>query len=198
MVNQSILNNHGTKYFKDLQERLEKENEAFSLNVETMACSNPMKKGVPRIVLVDDQGNKVLDTLVKPETLSHGEKYVIKEGLKTKLCLLATDKGPSLETVISVIKYLVRDKPLCGYHLPIKLADLGLMKSRTEFAENLNLLQSKFATQSPAEEKILVQNENESIKGYKTENSQIPGKGFKVENLYDVAKIYNRDSSLVT
>ena len=111
------------------------------MNIETLATSNPLKKGVPRIVLVDDQGNRVLDTLVKPEVLGAKEKYVIKEGLKTKLCQLATEKGPSLETVVKVIKFLVRDKPLCGYHLPIKLADLGLMKSKQEFAQDL----SKFA-----------------------------------------------------
>ena len=104
------------------------------MNIETLATSNPLKKGVPRVVLVDDQGNRVLDTLVKPQTLLQGEKYVVKEGLKTKLCQLATEKGPSLESVIQVIKFLVRDKPLCGYHLPMKLVDLGLMKSRQEFA----------------------------------------------------------------
>ena len=121
------MSNSGVKFYKDLKDRLEKENEAFSLNIETLATSNPLKKGVPRIVLVDDHGNRVLDTLVKPEQLGLGEKYVIREGLKTKLCQLADDKGPSLETVIKVIKFLVKDKPLCGYHLPMKLADLGIL-----------------------------------------------------------------------
>jgi hypothetical protein len=91
----------------------------------------------------------VLDTLVKPEPLGAGEKYVIKEGLKTKLCQLADAKGPTLETVVKVIKLLVKNKPLCGYHLPMKIADLGLMRSKVDFAKDLSIIQSKFACKSP-------------------------------------------------
>ena len=77
--NSQILKNGGETRLKDLN--LE-EITAFSLNIETLATSNPIKKGIPRICLVDDKGNRVIDTLVKPTDLADGEKHIVKEGLK--------------------------------------------------------------------------------------------------------------------
>ena len=50
------MKNGGDTRLKDLN--LE-EITAYSLNIETLATSNPIKKGIPRICLVDDKGNRL-------------------------------------------------------------------------------------------------------------------------------------------
>lgn len=79
-----ILGNSGTIKLKEPLKSI-----AYSLNIETVACSNNQKKGVPRVCLVDDLGNRVIDTLVSPQPLADGEKYIVKEGLKQKIFDLA-------------------------------------------------------------------------------------------------------------
>jgi hypothetical protein len=118
IFNGEILRNNGDLRLKDLN--LE-EITAYSLNIETLATTCAIKKGVPRITLVDDKGNRVLDTLVKPELLGEGEKHIVKEGLKCKIFELAQDQGAKLELVLEVIKFLIKGKPLISYHLPLKL-----------------------------------------------------------------------------
>ena len=68
-----------------------------------------------------------MDTLVAPEKLPEGEKIVTKEGLKTQLVKLGETKGPSLAIVKELIIDLIKDKKVVGYHLPIKLTDIGIM-----------------------------------------------------------------------
>ena len=63
----------------------------------------------------------MLDTLVCPEPLGEGHKHICKEGLKTKIFELAQACGPKLELVLEVVKFLVKGKPLIGYHMPLKL-----------------------------------------------------------------------------
>ena len=71
--------------------------QAFSLSCENMQTSSSTVKIISRICLVTDQGQRVLDTLVSSfEQVPTGEKVVVKDGLKTKLHLLADARGPKL------------------------------------------------------------------------------------------------------
>jgi hypothetical protein len=180
--NSQILKNGGVSRLIDLN--LE-ENTAFSLNIETLASSNPIKKGVPRLCLVDDKGNRVIDTLVQPTELAKGEKHIMKEGLKQKIFELAKESGPELELVLQAVKFLIKGKPLIGYHMPQILQNLGLMGNRLEFSSDMNLIQQKFGLG----QQISSQEEKSLRKGIMTTTL------IKVENLYDIAKIFNREVS---
>ena len=39
---------------------------------------------------------------------------------------LAAEKGPKLYDVLQLVAFLIRGKKLMGYHLPMKLADIGM------------------------------------------------------------------------
>lgn len=52
---------------------------------------------------------------------------VTKEGLKTQLMKLGEEKGPPLEILRELITDLIKDKKVVGYHLPMKLTDIGIM-----------------------------------------------------------------------
>ena len=71
--------------------------EAFSLCCENMQTTSTIKKIISRVVLVTDSGERVFDTLVSSDgQVPPGEKVVVKDGLKTKLHLLADARGPLL------------------------------------------------------------------------------------------------------
>lgn len=55
---------------------------AYSLAVETVATTGTTIRGITRIVLVNDNGSRVIDTLVCPKELPENEKYVAKDGIK--------------------------------------------------------------------------------------------------------------------
>lgn len=80
---------------------------------------------INRVVLVNDRGDRVLDTLVRQNKYPEHCKLNIKDGLKQKMFRLAEDLAPSLETVAEVIANIVKDKPVAGYHLTMKLTDIG-------------------------------------------------------------------------
>ena len=107
--------------------------DAYALAVENISTTNVQKKVVSRVALVNEKGQRVLDTLVKPQELQEGESLVIKEGLKTELMKLGQEQGPTLELIRELITDLVKDKKVMGYHLPNKLNDLGMLK---EFPKN--------------------------------------------------------------
>lgn len=96
--------------------------------MENISTTNVQKKVVSRVVLVSDQGQRILDTLVEPQGLSEDEQMVTREGLKTELMKLGEQKGPSLEVVRELITDIITDKKVVGYHLPNKLHDLGIMQ----------------------------------------------------------------------
>ena len=80
------------------------------------------------MVLVDQLGRRVLDTLVKMQELPKGEKYMIKEGLKKNMVEFANEHAPELSLVVPVLNHLIQGKVLVGYHLPLKLNDLGVFE----------------------------------------------------------------------
>jgi hypothetical protein len=55
---------------------------AYSLSVENIATTGTTIRGITRIVLVNENGSRVIDTLVCPKDLPEGEKYVAKDGIK--------------------------------------------------------------------------------------------------------------------
>ena len=129
VVNDVIIANPGTENFAcDLNHELVKNNSAYSLALETCTSSCPYIKGINRVVLVDQVGRRVFDTLVKMQELPKGEKYMIKDGLKKNMVEFANDQAPELSLVVKVLNHLISDKVLVGYHLPLKLNDLGVFE----------------------------------------------------------------------
>ena len=76
-----------------------------------------------RVVLVSEKGERLLDTLVKPQT----EEVAIKSGIKTQLFKLSKEKGAPIEIVREYVVHLISGKQVIGYHLPQKMADFGLL-----------------------------------------------------------------------
>jgi len=113
----------GEKGNEGLSSSPEEETEAFALAVETQPTSINTIKCVNRVVLVNHKGDRVLDTLVRPEEFPEGCTVNVRDGIKKKFIKLAAEIGPTLDQVAEVIAYLVKDKPLVGYHLPMKLTD---------------------------------------------------------------------------
>ena len=66
--------------------------------------------------------------MVKMQELPKGEKYMIKEGLKKNIVEFANEKAPELAVILQVLNHLIKGKVLVGYHLPLKLNDLGLFE----------------------------------------------------------------------
>lgn len=70
----------------------------------------------------------MFDTLVKPEN----HLAQVKAGLKQQLYDLSIQRGPTLKEVKDYVIYALKGKKLVGYHLPQKLADLGLIEHFNE------------------------------------------------------------------
>lgn len=100
------------------------DSKVFALGVESQPTSDSKFKYINRVVLVNERGDRVLDTLVKPVNLPEGCKTMERDGLKTKIFELATDVGPSLKTVAEVVANIVKDKPFVGYLQMMKLTDI--------------------------------------------------------------------------
>ena len=105
---------------------LDLEDEAYSLSLESLQISDEKSKCIYRVVLVNQHGDRILDSLIKP-TLSEEVIMKNKDQLKRKLLSLALDVGPNIEDVKQVILHLIANKKLVGYHLIMKLTDLGLI-----------------------------------------------------------------------
>lgn len=145
-----ILNNNSDEV-ADLEKLMD--SSAYSIAIETVATTGLTYKAVTRVVLLNDKGQRTLDTLVCPVKLKEPEKYVLKDGLKSQLFKLAQTRGPSITEVIKVMNHIIKDKKLVGYHLPMKLADIGIigqmqMKSQAEHDNMVNIINSKFSNES--------------------------------------------------
>lgn len=103
------------------------DSEVYSLAIECLSTTGQTVKGVTRVVLVNERGQRVLDSLVRPVELPGEEKYVAKAGIKVQLLELAKARGPAIGDVTAAINYIIRDKKLVAYHLPLKMADLGML-----------------------------------------------------------------------
>ena len=82
-----------------------------------------------RVTLVDQNGCRLLDTLVKPQNL----EVAIKSGLKQDLFTLSKSRAESIDVVRRRVREIIKGKKLIGYHLPQKIQDFGLL---TDFGED--------------------------------------------------------------
>lgn len=97
---------------------------AISVETQTLKqeAANGNTKNITRIVIVNERGERLLDTLVAPQ-----EKNVpVKGGTKMALFKYSEARAESLEKVMKRVRQLVKGKFLVAYHLPMKVADLKL------------------------------------------------------------------------
>ena len=97
---------------------------SISIETQTLADSRLALNGknLFRVCLVNEQGERILDTLVQPQV----PDVPCKGGSKQALLKYATLKAEKYEVVKERVKSLIKGKSLVAYHLPQKLADLGL------------------------------------------------------------------------
>jgi hypothetical protein len=108
--------------------------DAVSLAVETHTCGDKadINNSCCRVVLINENGDCILDTLVKPQTES---VTFSKTGLKHQLYMLSKDQAPSVEFVREQVLTLIKGKHLIGYQLPKKMGDFGLLDYLKEGSE---------------------------------------------------------------
>jgi hypothetical protein len=137
----------------------------FSLQLETMSTSVGHLKYVMRACLTNQDGDRLLDTLIAPPDLPKGVNVTQpKEGIKKRMIGLAKEIGPTVKDVAHVICHFVKGKMLTGYHVPMKLQDLGLMnviqlppavlEEKKERDLEISILSQKFATPVVKEVKL--------------------------------------------
>lgn len=73
--------------------------------------------------MVNEKGQRVLDTLIKPQY----QDLALKGGLRHDLHRIAKAKAESIEIVRERVLDLIKGKKVVGYHLPQKLADFGIL-----------------------------------------------------------------------
>ena len=103
----------------------------LSLSLETHTAAHN-KKNIARVVIVNDKGQRVLDTLVKPQTT----EIALKPGVKTQMLKLSELRAEHVDVVRERVLSLIKGKKVVGYHLPQKIADLGLMRELDEMPES--------------------------------------------------------------
>ena len=97
---------------------------SFSCETHT----NPSgKKNIARVVIVNERGERVLDTFIKPQT----EDLAVKQGIKSQLFKFSKVRAESLDVVRERVFKIIRGKKLVGYHLPQKMADFGLFDNES-------------------------------------------------------------------
>ena len=75
------------------------------------------------MVLVNEKGERVLDTLIRPQY----QELSLKGGLRQDLNRIAKAKAESIDDVRARVLELIKGKKVVGYHLPQKLADFGIL-----------------------------------------------------------------------
>jgi len=102
----------------------------LALACETQTLGNPIAtyngKNLFRVCLVNEQGERVLDTLVKPQVA----EVAVKGGTKQALMKYAELKAESYEAVRERVLKLIEGRSLVAYHLPQKMSDLGILKEK--------------------------------------------------------------------
>ena len=89
------------------------DSDVLSLSIETHTAAHN-KKNVARVVIVNDKGQRVLDTLVKPQLTD----IALKPGVKSQMYKLSEMRAEHVEVVRERVLGLIKGKKLVGYHLP--------------------------------------------------------------------------------
>lgn len=132
IVNLSIMQNPGLKTAREIDLDAV---EAYSLHVETVTSNTAWKRVITRVVLVTENGDRVLDTLVSPPTMlkdcstAAKQRLVFKDQVKTKMVALASEVGPQISDITKVLVKLLEGKKVVAYHLPIRLQDVGIVSN---------------------------------------------------------------------
>ena len=95
--------------------------EVLGFSVETHTTPQG-QKNIARCVIVNEAGERVLDTFIKPQD----ENLAVKQGIKSQLFKFSKVRAETLEAVRERVFRIIRGKKLVGYHLPQKMADFGL------------------------------------------------------------------------
>ena len=151
----------------------------------------PRFRYINRVVLVNERGDRILDTLVRPTNFPEGCQVQARDGLKSKVFQLAAELGPSLETVAEVIANIVKDKPFVGYHQTNKLTDIGYWDPAIAIGDKTNKKTLKESPKSTPRE-----TSPESPKAhnnrFKAKDVDLPIQNSLFANLFDTAKIFNK------
>lgn len=87
----------------------------LSFSCETHTAPNGhQSKNIARVVIVNERGERVLDTFIKPQL----DEIVVKTGIKSQLYKLSKLRGEPIEVVRERVFEIIRGKKLVGYHLP--------------------------------------------------------------------------------
>lgn len=81
-------------------------------------------KNVGRVILVNERGQRVLDTLLKPQL--EMEACAVSKGIKSQVFAFSDEQGPEIQLVRERVKQLISGRTLIGYHLPQKISDFGI------------------------------------------------------------------------
>ena len=156
-----------------------------------------------RVTICGPNGERLLDTLVGEQNMPPDTVVAApREGIRKQMLNLAQEIGPSLTDVRAVFMHFARGKSLIGYHMPLKLQDMGLLNlvvlphthvmQRIAIEKDKNLsndiIASKFDEPIKQERSVLMQ---------RMATPKYIGL-IKFEDLYDTAKIYNRNSKTQT
>ena len=69
------------------------------------------------MVIVNERGERVLDTFIKPQT----DELAVKSGVKNQLFKFSKMRAEELDVVRERVFKIIRGKKLVGYHLPQKM-----------------------------------------------------------------------------
>ena len=78
-------------------------------------------------MIVNERGERVLDTFIKPQN----DELAVKSGIKSQLFKFSRAKAETIDVVRERVFKIIRGKKLVGYHLPQKMADFGLFDNET-------------------------------------------------------------------
>lgn len=101
---------------------------SLALETQTLKSDQQMpglassSKNISRVVLVNELGERLLDTLVSPQS----PNVSVKGGTKLALHRYAEARAEKLDRVLERVRSIIKGKILVGYHLIMKVADLGL------------------------------------------------------------------------
>lgn len=134
-------------------------------------------------MLVNEKGQRVLDTMIKPQ---HPELN-LKAGLRQTLNAIAEKKAEPIDKVRQRVLQLIKGKKVVGYHLPQKLADFGILYSVASLKQSLSPEKEK------PKEDVKEDLPNPLPKQEKQEPKPKPVS--MIEEAYDCAKIFNTSVS---
>lgn len=189
-MGQELNSFHVEDFVSQKEQRLMTDSEVFALGVESQPTSISSHKYINRVVLINDRGDRVLDTLVRPIEFPEGCKINAKDGMKTKLFKLAAEIGPTLEEVAEVVANLVKGKPFVGYHQAMKCTDMGYWDPAIALGGTIS--QDTYRDYRKSNSKVIGEAKERGGHKNKFDPKEVETQNSLFMNLYDTAKIFNK------